>query len=39
MRCKGLNQLAREHALKLRQSHLRIAKCAGMMAGHYAHAK
>jgi transposase, IS5 family len=36
---KGLNRLAREHGLKLRQSYLRIAKHAAMMAGRYAHAK
>ena len=36
---KGLNRLAREHGLKLRQSYLRIAKQAAMMAGRYAHAK
>jgi IS5 family transposase len=36
---KGLNRLAREHGLRLRQSYLRIAKRAAMMAGRYAHAK
>jgi len=36
---KGLNRLARAHGLKLRQSYLRIAKRAAMMAGRYAHAK
>jgi IS5 family transposase len=36
---KGLNRLAREHGLKLRQSYLRIVKQAAMMAGRYAHAK
>ena len=36
---KGLNRVAREHGLKLRQSYLRIAKRAAMMAGRYAHAK
>ena len=36
---KGLNRLARKHGLKLRQSYLRIAKRAAMMAGRYAHAK
>jgi IS5 family transposase len=36
---RGLNRLAREHGLKLRQSYLRIAKRAAMMAGRYAHAK
>ena len=35
----GLNRLARAHGLKLRQSYLRIAKRAAMMAGRYAHAK
>ena len=36
---KGLNRVAREHGLKLRQSYLPIAKKAAMMAGRYAHAK
>jgi IS5 family transposase len=36
---KGLNRLAREHGVRLRQSYLRIAKRAAMMAGRYAHAK
>ncbi len=36
---KGLNRLSREHGIKLRQSYLRIAKRAAMMAGRYAHAK
>lgn len=36
---RGLNRLARAHGLKLRQSYLRIAKRAAMMAGRYAHAK
>jgi IS5 family transposase len=36
---KGLNRLARKHAVRLRQSYLRIAKQAAMMAGRYAHAK
>jgi IS5 family transposase len=36
---KGLNRLARRHGLRLRQSYLRIAKQAAMMAGRYAHAK
>ena len=36
---KGLNRLARKHAVQLRQSYLRIAKRAAMMAGRYAHAK
>jgi IS5 family transposase len=36
---KGLNRLARRHGLRLRQSYLRIAKRAAMMAGRYAHAK
>ena len=36
---KGLNRLAREHGLRLRQSYMRIAKRAAMMAGRYAHAK
>jgi transposase, IS5 family len=36
---KGLNRLARKHGLKLRQSYLRLAKRAALMAGRYAHAK
>jgi transposase, IS5 family len=36
---KGLNRLARKHGVRLRQSYLRIAKQAAMMAGRYAHAK
>jgi IS5 family transposase len=36
---KGLNRLARKHGVKLRQSYLRIARTAAMMAGRYAHAK
>ena len=36
---KGLNRLARRHGVQLRQSYLRIAKQAAMMAGRYAHAK
>ena len=36
---KGLNRLARTHHLRLRQSYLRVAKQAAMMAGRYAHAK
>jgi len=36
---KGLNRLAKKHAVRLRQSYLRIAKHAAMMAGRYAHAK
>jgi transposase, IS5 family len=36
---KGLNRLARKHGVRLRQSYLRIAKGAAMMAGRYAHAK
>ena len=36
---KGLNRLAKKHGLRLRQSYLRIAKHAAMMAGRYAHAK
>lgn len=36
---KGLNRLASKHGVKLRQSYLRIAKTAAMMAGRYAHAK
>ena len=36
---KGLNRMARRHGVQLRQSYLRIAKQAAMMAGRYAHAK
>jgi IS5 family transposase len=36
---RGLNRLARAHGVRLRQSYLRIAKRAAMMAGRYAHAK
>src|SRR5215472_1079403 len=36
---KGLNHLARQHGVPLRQSYLRLAKRAAMMAGRYAHAK
>src|SRR5476649_1912437 len=36
---KGLNRLASRHGVRLRQSYLRIAKHAAMMAGRYAHAK
>ena len=36
---KGLNRLANKHGVALRQSYLRIAKRAAMMAGRYAHAK
>jgi IS5 family transposase len=36
---KGLNRLARRHGVRLRQSYLRLAKQAAMMAGRYAHAK
>src|ERR1700742_305173 len=36
---KGLNRLARKCGLQLRQSYLRIARRAAMMAGRYAHAK
>src|ERR1700688_5254714 len=36
---KGLNRLAQKHGVRLRQSYLRIAKRAAMMAGRYAHAK
>src|SRR5512143_3617510 len=36
---KGLNRLASKHSVRLRQSYLRIAKRAAMMAGRYAHAK
>jgi len=36
---KGLNRLAKKHEVELRQSYLRVAKRAAMMAGRYAHAK
>src|ERR1700684_1092782 len=36
---RGLNRLARRHGVRLRQSYLRIAKGAAMMAGRYAPAK
>jgi IS5 family transposase len=36
---KGIVRLAKKHGLPLRQSYLRIAKRAAMMAGRYAHAK
>src|SRR6202522_3022995 len=36
---RGLNRLARRHGVGLRQSYLRIARNAAMMAGRYAHAK
>src|ERR1700681_3404934 len=36
---KGLNRLANKHGVRLRQSYVRIAKHAAMMAGRYAHAK
>src|SRR6202162_1731168 len=36
---KGLNRLANKHGVQLRQSYIRIAKHAAMMAGRYAHAK
>lgn len=36
---RGLNSLATRHRVRLRQSYLRVAKRAAMMAGHYAHAK
>ena len=35
----GLTRLAKKHGVRLRQSYLRIAKRAAMMAGRYAHAK
>ena len=35
----GLNRLACKHGVRLRQSYVRIAKRAAMMAGRYAHAK
>jgi transposase, IS5 family len=36
---RGLNRLARQHGVRLRQSYLRLAKRAAMMAGRCAHAK
>jgi IS5 family transposase len=36
---KGIVRLAKKHGVALRQSYLRIAKRAAMMAGRYAHAK
>src|ERR1700675_2208434 len=36
---RGLNRLANMHRVRLRQSYLRVAKRAAMMAGRYAHAK
>ncbi len=36
---KGLNRLANKHGVRLRQSYLRVARRAAMMAGRYAHAK
>jgi len=36
---KGLNRLAQRHRIRLRQSYIRVAKRAAMMAGRYAHAK
>ena len=36
---KGLGRLARRHGVRLRQSYLRVAKRAAMMAGRYSHAK
>src|SRR6188472_3251091 len=36
---QGLNRLAQKHGVRLRQSYIRIAKRAAMMAGRYAHAK
>jgi IS5 family transposase len=35
----GLNRLVKKHGVALRQSYLRLAKRAAMMAGRYAHAK
>jgi IS5 family transposase len=35
----GLNRLANKHGVRLRQSYVRVAKHAAMMAGRYAHAK
>lgn len=36
---RGLNRLTRKHGVRLRQSYLRVARRAAMMAGRYAHAK
>jgi IS5 family transposase len=36
---RGLNRLVKEHGVRLRQSYLRVAKPAAMIAGRYAHAK
>mgnify|MGYP003391639547 CR=1 FL=1 len=36
---KGLNRLARRHGVRLRQSYVRVARQAAMMAGRYANAK
>ena len=36
---RGLNRAAQKHGIKLRQSYLRLAKRAAMMAGRYAHSK
>src|SRR6186997_1897178 len=36
---KGLNRLAKKRGIRLRQSYLRVAQRAAMMAGRYAHAK
>jgi IS5 family transposase len=36
---KGLNRLASKHGVRLRQSYVRVARHAAMMAGRYAHAK
>jgi IS5 family transposase len=36
---RGLNRLVRGHGVRLRQSYLRLAKRAAMMAGRYAHSK
>src|ERR1043166_7499350 len=36
---KGLTRLASKHGVRLRQSYVRVAKRAAMMAGRYAHAK
>jgi transposase, IS5 family len=36
---KGLNRIAKKHGVRLRQSYVRIAQRAAMMAGRYAHAK
>jgi IS5 family transposase len=36
---KGLNRMAKKHAVRLRQSYVRVAQRAAMMAGRYAHAK